>query len=79
MKPFLSLLCSKAATFSGVSESVLINYWSNRISASLQKHIAKMIIVSSALISLPSVDCKARAQVPTSADVRRARVVYSSH
>jgi len=85
VKPFLSLLCSKAATLSGVPQSVLVNYWSNRISASLQKNIAKMMmarvdrIVSSAHISLPSVNCKARARVPTSADVRRARVVYSSH
>ena len=85
IKLFLSMLCSKAATISGIPQSVLVNYWTNRISASLQKNIAKMMtsrvdrIVSSAHVNLPSVERKAKTRVPSIADVRRPRVVYSSH
>jgi len=85
VKPFIGLLCSKASAISGVPHSVLVNYWSNRISASLQKNIAKMMvsrvdrIVCSSHVSLPSAYQKAKTKVPNVLDVRHPRVVYSSH
>ena len=83
--PLLALLCPKATTLSGVPKSVLVNYWSNRISASLQKNIAKMLIarvervVSSSLACLPLNLTKAQNRIPTMADTRYPRMASSSH
>jgi hypothetical protein len=44
VKPLISAMCSKASSISGVSRSVLSNYWINRISVILQKNISKMLL-----------------------------------
>ena len=44
IKPFMSAICLKASAISGIRHSILLNYWTNRISASLQKNLAKMML-----------------------------------
>ena len=77
VKPFIAALCAKAAVISGVSKSVLCNYWINRISVSLQKNIAKMMLsrverIVSKFMPLHSTNpsfC-----VPSSSDLRHPRI-----
>ena len=56
IKPLISAFCSKASDISGIPHSVLVNYWINRLSATLHKHIARMMIsrVDRVVSSLPS-------------------------
>ena len=44
IKPLIGAIGEKAAAISGVSSSILINYWTNRISACLQIHLARMML-----------------------------------
>ena len=77
VKPFISALCAKAATISGVSKSILCNYWINRISDILQKNIARMLIsrvdrIVSATMPLKS--SNPNYIVPSHDDLRHPRI-----
>jgi hypothetical protein len=84
IKPFLTALCSRASAISGIPHSVLVNYWTNRISASLQKNIAHMllsrvdrIISSSDRFSSGSAG-PIKTHLPTAVEVRHPRVAFTS-
>ena len=44
MKLFLSALCGKAANISGIPKSCLVSYWTHRISFTLHRNIAQMVV-----------------------------------
>ena len=77
VKPLIAALCAKAAMISGVSKSVLCNYWINRISVILQKNIARMMLSRVERIvskSMPLHSSNPSYCVPSYADTRHPRI-----
>ena len=71
VKGLISSLCYRASEMSGIPHSVLVNYWTNRLSATLQKNIAKMMLsrVDRIVSSLPPLQ-NSPAYVPSFQDYR---------
>ena len=83
IKPLIGAISEKASAISGVSSSILINYWTNRISACLQIHLARMMLarvdrILNSTVTLFSATSKSYQNLPSAADIRHPRVVFSA-
>ena len=61
----MSALCHKASSISDIPHSVLLNYWRNSLSVTLQKNVAKMMIARvDRIVSSTTRNVKAADYVP---------------
>ena len=74
IKPLIGAISEKASAISGISSSILINYWTNRISAVLQIHLARMMLarvdrILNSTVTIFSATSKSYQNLPSAADI----------